>query len=66
MQIIYLLYTIVEQNRLIKPVFHMCYHNGIEIIYINNFKYYYYLIHAYIIVDQKKQAFITAIKANMQ
>lgn len=40
--------------------------NGIELMYVDNYKYYCYFILISFIVDYKEQVFITNIKANMQ
>lgn len=53
-------------TKLIKVAFIEYYKKDVEIFYANSFKYYYFLILVDVIVDYKKQVFITRIKADMQ
>lgn len=59
-------YSQLDTNNILNITLQEIYKKGIEIWWRNGFKKYRYPIFAGLIRDDKKQVFITEIKANMQ
>lgn len=66
MYVAYSIYIILKKNIVIKTTLKIYYNRGLKLICTIGFKHCCYPIQVAIIIDYKKQVFITRIKVNIQ